>query len=147
MQKSNSMNRSAKIKLLVIIFIVSIVIVLVFVFFNNYYLKKVLSEDKEIKESIQTTGQAKEFTITASQFKFEPNKIEVNKGDKIKITAYSNDVSHGLALPEFEVYLYLEKNNPKTIEFIADKSGKFQYFCNAFCGDGHGNMKGELIVN
>jgi|SRR3989344_2825243 len=138
----------SKIKLISLVAGISLIVVLAFVFFNNYS-KNASSkfEQTEFNKNVMLTGYTKEFTIVASQFKFEPNKIEVNKGDKVKITSYSNDVPHGLALPEFEVYLYLEKNAPKTIEFIADKSGKFQYFCNTFCGDAHSSMKGELVVN
>ncbi len=138
----------SKIKLISLAAGVSLIVIVAFILFNNYS-KNASSkfEQTEPNKNAIFNGNTKEFTIVASQFKFEPNKIEVNKGDKVKITAYSNDVPHGLALPEFKLYLYLEKNVPKTMEFIADKSGKFQYFCNTFCGDGHGSMKGELVVN
>ena len=135
-----------KIKLILSVVIISLLVVVAFILFNTYF-KNLKIEQTESNKNITLTGDTKEFTIKASQFKFEPSKIEVKFGDKVRITAYSEDVSHGLALPEFEVYLYLEKNNPKTIEFIADKSGKFQYLCNTFCGEGHDSMKGEIIVS
>ena len=31
-------------------------------------------------------------------------------------------------------------------EFIADKKGEFEMFCSVYCGQGHGQMKGKLIV-
>lgn len=130
-----------------IVFVIGIVliVILAFVFFNNYS-NRTLEVDETKESNVQLTGETKEFTIVASKFKFEPREIEVNLGDKVQITAYSFDVPHGFALPEFKVNLYLE-NEPKSIEFIADKKGEFQYFCNTFCGDGHGEMKGRLIVN
>ena len=138
----------SKIKLIFLVVCISLIVISAFILFNNYS-KNISSkiEQTESDKNVILTGDTKEFTIITSQFKFEPNKIEVDRGDKVRITAYSTDVPHGLALPEFEVFLYLEKNNQKTIEFIADKSGKFQYFCNTFCGEGHGNMNGELAVN
>lgn len=96
--------------------------------------------------SVQWNGQVKEFTIRAFKFAFDPNKIEVNLGDKVKITAYSEDVPHGLVLWEFGVDMSLENKTPVTTEFIADKVGTFTFACSVPCGSGHGSMKGTLVV-
>lgn len=32
------------------------------------------------------------------------------------------------------------------VEFVADKSGTFPFYCNVFCGGGHKEMQGKLIV-
>ena len=93
------------------------------------------------------TGQVKEFTIRAFKFSFDPSVIEVNKGDKVKITAFSADVPHGLAIPDFKVNLRLADSTPQTAEFVADKAGTFAFFCNVPCGAGHRDMKGTLIVH
>ena len=88
----------------------------------------------------------KEFKITAKQFQFEPSAIEVNKGDKVRLIVTSVDVPHGIAISEYGINERLDVGKPKTIEFTADKQGTFTAFCSVFCGSGHSNMKGKLIV-
>ena len=94
----------------------------------------------------QSTGEVKEFKITAKQFAFEPSTIEVNKGDKVRLIVTSTDVPHGIAIKEYGINERLDVGKPVTIEFTADKQGIFTAFCSVFCGSGHGNMKGKIIV-
>ena len=98
-------------------------------------------------ESQQESEAIKEFTMTAKRFEFTPSTIEVNKGDKVKITVTSIDVTHGFSLPGFNINERLEPNQPVIIEFIADKTGEFKFRCNIPCGSSHSNMAGTLIVN
>ncbi len=95
---------------------------------------------------VQWNGQVKEFTIRAFKYGFDPNQIEVNLGNKVKITAYSEDVPHGLFLVDFGVDMSLDNKTPVTAEFIADKVGTFTFACSIPCGSGHGSMKGSFVV-
>ena len=88
----------------------------------------------------------KEFKLTARQFSFEPGIIEVNKGDKVRLVITSMDVPHGFSIREYGINERLDVGKPVTIEFTADKEGTFTAFCSVFCGSGHSNMKGKLIV-
>jgi cytochrome c oxidase subunit 2 len=92
-------------------------------------------------------GETKYFAMTAKNWEFEPSTITVNKGDLVKINIKSIDVDHGIRLSEFNVNEKLEPNKEVNIEFIADQTGEFTFSCNVFCGEGHSNMKGTLIVN
>ena len=90
----------------------------------------------------------KEFVVQSFQFGFDPATITVDKGDLVKITFTSRDVAHGVSLPDFGVVTGdYDINNPGTLEFIADKAGTFTYFCNVYCGHGHGEMTGQIVVN
>ena len=91
-------------------------------------------------------GDVKEFKMTAKQFTFSPETIEVNKGDKVKLVVTSVDVPHGISIPEYGINERLNPGQPITIEFVADKQGTFTAFCSVFCGSGHSSMKGKIIV-
>ena len=91
-------------------------------------------------------GDVKEFKMTAKQFAFEPETIEVNKGDRVRLIVTSTDVPHGIGIPEYGINERLDVGKPVTIEFIADKEGSFSSFCSVFCGSGHSKMKGKIIV-
>jgi cytochrome c oxidase subunit II len=64
----------------------------------------------------------------------------------VQITLVNKDVAHGIALPDFSFSLTADAGGTATGQFTADKTGTFVFFCNVFCGEGHRNMKGTLIV-
>jgi len=84
--------------------------------------------------------------VKASQYKFEPDPIEVKLGEKVRLVVTSTDVAHGLAIDEFKINLSVSPQETKTVEFTADKKGTFHAYCNVYCGSGHGHMHASLIV-
>lgn len=103
-------------------------------------------DNRETTETTTTTSNVKEFTIEAKQFEFMPSTITVNEGDTVRLIVTSKDVEHGLGIPEFDVSLKVDAGKTETVEFVADKKGTYSMSCNVFCGSGHSNMKGTLIV-
>ena len=104
----------------------------------------------------QMDSKIKEFTVLAKQFQFDitdsdgstvVNKITVNKGDTVKLSITSQDVPHGFSLNEFGINKVVNTGDTVVVEFVADKSGTFNFFCSVVCGAGHGDMKGTLVVN
>lgn len=109
--------------------------------------------DENVEESNGTTTDTdtsgagmKEFSVTASQFTFEPNTIRVKKGDKVVLKVKSIDVTHGIAISEFNVNEVLNPGEERVIEFTASETGTYSMFCSVVCGSGHADMKGTLIV-
>lgn len=92
------------------------------------------------------SAKVKEFTMTAKNWDFEPSKITVKKGDAVKLHIKSVDVDHGFTLAAFGVSTTLKPGATETVEFIADKVGNHSFFCSVFCGAGHKEMRGTLIV-
>ncbi len=92
------------------------------------------------------TGEIKEFEMTVKQWEFTPSIITVNKGDTVELHITSIDVAHGFALPDFGISERLEPGEDVHVEFIADKTGTFSFWCDVLCGSGHGSMRGQLIV-
>lgn len=87
-------------------------------------------------------GQVKEFTIDATNFAFDLTEIKVNKGDTVKLTLKNSQGNHALKVEGYDK----EVKGGKTISFVADKTGEFTYICSIFCGGGHDDMVGKLIV-
>ena len=85
-------------------------------------------------------SNVKEFTINAFQFGYTPDTITVNQGDKVKIIINNKDVLHGIRIPELEI------RGDETLEFNADKTGEFIWYCANMCGNKHMQMQGKLIV-
>ncbi len=84
--------------------------------------------------------------MIARQFEFEPNIIRVKKGDLVRIEITSEDVVHGFALPAFGINVPVRPEQTTVVEFVADKTGNFEFYCSIYCGAGHAQMRGTLIV-
>ena len=88
----------------------------------------------------------KEFEMISKRFAFEPNVLSVSMGDTVIMHITSADVAHGIAIPEFGVNTYLPAGETVDVEFVADAKGEFPFRCNVFCGSGHGQMTGKVVV-
>lgn len=64
----------------------------------------------------------------------------------MRLVVTSEDVDHGLAISELGVDQAVKAKQTKIIEFVADKEGRFRISCSVFCGEGHPEMDGTLIV-
>jgi cytochrome c oxidase subunit 2 len=100
---------------------------------------------------IAAAGQAsqavREFTVVAERYKFTPARLEVRQGEKVRVTIRSADSSHGFEIKKLKVDEYVPKGGrPVTVEFVATEAGEFPIECSEYCGKGHENMKGVLVV-
>ncbi|MFA5908428.1 MAG: cupredoxin domain-containing protein [Vicinamibacterales bacterium] len=85
--------------------------------------------------------------VVAKKFAFEPARIEVTEGEHIRLVVTSADGVHGVAIKKFKV----EKTVPRggtavTIDFFALAPGEFPILCSEYCGKGHDDMQGLLVV-
>lgn len=91
-------------------------------------------------------SKIKEIKLEAYQYGFSPDPVAAKKGDIIKLEITSRDVAHGVYIKEYGINITVKKGEAKKAEFLADKEGKFDILCSVYCGPGHQEMKGSLIV-
>lgn len=95
---------------------------------------------------IQSASEVKEFNVSGANFSFSLKEIKVKKGDKVKIVFTNNEGFHDLIIDEFNVNTsQIKAGESKTVEFIADKTGIFEYYCSVGQHRANG-MFGKLIV-
>jgi cytochrome c oxidase subunit II len=85
--------------------------------------------------------------ITARKFDFSPESITLKKGEPVVLEISSADREHGFNLRAFGVRTNVSPGKVSRIRFTPDKTGKFTFSCDVFCGDGHEEMSGTVIVN
>ena len=95
---------------------------------------------KSYTGNVVKESEIKEFTVKAFRFGYSPDIIEVNKGDKVKITIENTDTLHGMRIPDLSI------RGDEILEFTADKQGEFTWYCANMCGKEHMQMQGKLIV-
>jgi plastocyanin len=69
--------------------------------------------------------------VLAKKYEFNPNVITVRQGDHVRLVITAVDRDHGFKLEAFNIDQKLEKDEPTTIEFIADKAGTFPFQCSS----------------
>lgn len=102
------------------------------------------------KGSIKRDGNTVEISMTAIRSHYEPEIVEVNKGDKIvwHLTNLERtyDATHGFALPGYNITSSIEAGETVTLDFVADKAGVFSFYCTEFCSALHLEMAGYFLV-
>ncbi len=89
--------------------------------------------------------------IRARQFSFSPDPVVVNKGDKVRLVIYADDIPHGfeiegLHIDGYDINTVIRKGFPLTLEFEAEEEGVWDIICTISCGFGHSTMKGTFII-
>lgn len=94
-----------------------------------------------------TASAPREIDVVASRFAFEPSRIEVTEGERIRLLVRSADGVHGIEIKRFRVNRPVPRGGkPVTIEFTAAAAGEYDILCSEYCGDGHETMAGTLVV-
>lgn len=93
------------------------------------------------------TAEPRTIEVLVKRYAFEPAVIEAVAGERLRILVRSADGPHGFEIKKFKVSKEIPRGKePVVIEFTASEAGQFPILCSLFCGDGHGDMKGMLVV-
>ena len=84
--------------------------------------------------------------IVAQRFSFTPNEIILEKGENVRLEITSLDFVHGFNVPELNVRADLPPGQITVIKLKPQKSGTYDFICDNFCGAGHEDMGGRIIV-
>ena len=85
--------------------------------------------------------------MTAQRYEFDPGELHVEAGTLVTLTITSLDDVHGFGLPDWDIDVRLEPDQPVTVEFFAPEAGTYEFRCTHFCGMGHFGMSGRLVVD
>jgi cytochrome c oxidase subunit II len=100
-----------------------------------------------LARQVRGGGDVKTIDVTASRFQFEPETISVAQGDSVRLRLHSADRSHAFAIKAFRVKVVIPKGGETVnVEFVAEQAGTFAFTCAEYCGTGHSEMKGRLVV-
>ncbi len=98
---------------------------------------------------VTATGRVVEIEVRAKENRWiwEPADIRVKAGDLVKLKIFNEDnYDHGFAIEAFGINKRLFPRRQTDIEFIASRTGSFQYYCSVPCGEGHYEQIGTLFV-
>ena len=101
----------------------------------------------QLQEGLKThTPTTLTFNVGGGNFYFVPNVIRVKQGDTVKIIFTNNGGYHNFILDEFGIkFDPIKTGETKTVQFVADKKGRFEYYCSVANHRLRG-QKGQLVV-
>ncbi|MEH6906975.1 MULTISPECIES: cupredoxin domain-containing protein [Neobacillus] len=95
--------------------------------------------------SSTTASDVEAFTITASNWKFTPDKeLIIKKGSKVKLTLVNKEGAHSISNEKLGIDLKADA----PAEFTADTTGEYELTCSTVCGatEDHEGMKISLKI-
>jgi heme/copper-type cytochrome/quinol oxidase subunit 2 len=85
----------------------------------------------------------REFTVTARDYRYTPDRIEVIQDDLVKLTLESADVAYSFTIDAYRLSRRIPAGGKTTLEFRADQAGTFDFYSNM---TGHEKVRGQLVV-
>jgi len=93
------------------------------------------------KVTVRLTSQAPAFSL---------REFTVKKGDEVTLILTNldkvEDLTHGLAIPKYNIQFVVNPLETASVTFLADKPGVFWFYCTNFCHALHLEMRSRMIV-
>ena len=84
--------------------------------------------------------------ITAKKFNYTPGEVKLKKGVPVILEFRTQDVLMGFNLPDFNARADIVPGKTTRLRLLPDKTGTFVFLCDVFCGTGHEEMNGKIVV-
>ena len=84
--------------------------------------------------------------ITAKRFIYTPAEFKVKAGQPVVLEFTSVDFVHGFNMPDFKVRADLLPGRVTRVSLPPAQPGVYDFLCDNFCGDGHEEMHGRMVV-
>jgi 3',5'-cyclic AMP phosphodiesterase CpdA len=84
--------------------------------------------------------------VSARKYEFTPSTIQLERGVPAVLELTAIDRVHGFNAPGLGLRSALAPGRPVRLRVVPEKAGRFPFFCDIFCGEGHENMSGEVVV-
>lgn len=95
----------------------------------------------------------REVYVEAERYRFIPgteSPIRVRAGERVGLAVTALDdgyhSGHGIYAPAFDIDLQALPGGVSTTTFRAEPAGRYEVWCDVYCGAGHEEMEGTLVV-
>ncbi|HLD02098.1 MAG TPA: cupredoxin domain-containing protein [Candidatus Nanoarchaeia archaeon] len=111
---------------------------------------KQVEQTDSASETAETSAEAAVdgnlIKVKMRMYEFDPDPIMMKAGEKYIIELTAVDVPHGFLVPDLGVNVRVTPGEVKRVSVIPQEAGTYEVKCHVYCGEGHSNMKGTIIV-
>ena len=84
--------------------------------------------------------------VVAQRFNFTPSEIMLKSSQPTVLEITSLDYIHGFNVPALGIRTNLLPGPPTKVSLKALAPGRYDFLCDNFCGGGHEDMNGVIVV-
>ena len=84
--------------------------------------------------------------IKVKRFEYMPKEVTLRKGVPVVLELQSLDVPHGFNLPDLGVRADVIPGQTTRVRIVQKQTGRFVFHCDIFCGTGHEELEGAIVV-
>jgi cytochrome c oxidase subunit 2 len=84
--------------------------------------------------------------VSAKRFDYTPNVIKVKRGVPVILELTSEDVVMGFSAPDFGTRADILPGKTARVRIEPTHAGTYTFVCDIFCGTGHEDMSGTIVV-
>lgn len=95
---------------------------------------------------VDAQPQERIIKVMARKFAFTPSEIRLRKNVPVVLELSTIDIVMGFNAPDFGVRSDIVPGKVSRVSFAPDRVGEFPFHCDIFCGSGHENMVGVIVV-
>ena len=85
-------------------------------------------------------------SIKVKRFEYMPREVTLKKGVPVVLELKSLDVPHGFNLPDLGVRADVLPGQTPRVRIVPKQTGRFVFHCDIFCGTGHEELEGAIVV-
>jgi cytochrome c oxidase subunit II len=94
----------------------------------------------------QPPNEERVIKIVAQRSFYTPNVIVLKTGHPVRLEFTSLDFVHGFKIPDLNIRADLPPGRVTSIRLTPQKAGVYDFLCDNFCGSGHEEMIGKIVV-
>jgi nitrous-oxide reductase len=99
---------------------------------------------------IERKGNKVTIRMTSQAPVISPREFTVKRGDEVTIILTNHDkvedLTHGFAIPKYNINFVVNPQETKSVTFKADKPGVYWCYCTHFCHALHLEMRARMLV-
>ncbi len=94
----------------------------------------------------QEPPSRRDIAITAKDYRFSPDRLDVTQDELVRLTVRSDDVAYSFNIDEYRVSRRIPAGGSVTVEFHADRPGTFPFYSNLTTDPRHAQARGQIVV-
>ncbi len=96
---------------------------------------------------VSSAADERVVSVVAKKFVFVPDEIHLKQGEAVVIELTATEVTMGFSAPELGIRTDIVPGVPTRVRLTPAKAGRFLFNCDVFCGSGHEDMDGVIVVD